>query len=144
MSFEQQRDGVAHCNCGALRRAARRATNFYDAKLAPTGLRLTQFSMLALVYEAAGALTVNEMAARLDLDRTTTGKNLRPLERDGLIQVAPCPTDRRSHQITLTDAGRERLRAGTALWREAQRAFEAANGGAAALRKTLDGLSIPA
>ncbi|TWB31891.1 MarR family winged helix-turn-helix transcriptional regulator [Nitrospirillum bahiense] len=144
MSFDQQRDGVAHCNCGALRRAARRMTNFYDAKLAPTGLRITQFSMLAMVYEA-GTLSVNEMAARLDLDRTTTGKNLRPLEREGLIQTTPCPTDRRSHEITLTDKGREALRAGTPLWREAQREFEAANGGdqAAALRQTLGGLSIP-
>ncbi|MDE1146052.1 MAG: MarR family transcriptional regulator [Azospirillaceae bacterium] len=134
-------DGVAACNCAALRRAARRITNAYDAKLAPTGLRMTQFCLLALVYEA-GTLSVNEMAARLDLDRTTTGKNLRPLERDGLLRVAPAPQDRRSHEITLTDQGRAALREASILWREAQREFEAANGPpqAAALRNTLAGL----
>ena len=35
------------CNCQALRQAARRLTQFYDHALAPAGLRVTQFPILA-------------------------------------------------------------------------------------------------
>ena len=70
MPFEQ-------CNCMALRRASRRITNFYDSKLAPTGLRVTQYAILALLREHGG-VSVNSLARYLDLDRTTMGK-VRPI-----------------------------------------------------------------
>jgi DNA-binding MarR family transcriptional regulator len=101
-------------------------SQFYDAKLAPSGLRVTQYAILALLRE--GELTVNELAHRLDLDRTTTGKNLRPLERDRLVAVAAAPEDRRRRTIALTPRGVAALRDAAPLWRAAQREFERLNG----------------
>src|ERR1700759_4208485 len=92
------------CNCMALRKAARRISNFYDGELAPSGLRATQFSIL-LFLQRAGEASVNALAERLALDRTTAGKNLRPLEQAGFIAVAPSRQDRRRRVVRLTTAG---------------------------------------
>ena len=74
------------CNCFAVRSAARHVTQLYDQLLAPVGLRVTQFSILAKL-ERKGPLTINVLADDLVMDRTTLGRNIRPLERDGLISV---------------------------------------------------------
>ena len=93
------------CNCQLLRKAARRISNYYDSELAPSGLRGTQFSILALVNRE-GEVSVNSLAERLELDRTTAGKNLRPLQAAMLIRIAPSKNDRRARAITLTKRGR--------------------------------------
>jgi DNA-binding MarR family transcriptional regulator len=133
--------GIEQCNCMVLRRASRRISHFYDSKLAPTGLRTTQFALLALLGEQGG-VSVNNLAERLDLDRTTMGKNLRPLERLKYVKITPSPTDGRSRTITLTNAGGAALKAARRLWRRAQADFETANGSTAvgALRATLTNL----
>jgi DNA-binding MarR family transcriptional regulator len=115
----------------------------YDAKLAGSGLRTTQFAILALLHDLE-VLSVNELAGRLDLDRTTTGKNLRPLEQAGLIKTAPSPQDRRSRETTLTAKGRGALKIAAPMWQEAQREFEALNGrdNSAELRATLMGIKV--
>jgi len=118
---------IENCHCMALRRAARRISDMYDDMLAPTGLRATQFVILATLGASDG-LSVKELADKLDLDRTTTGKNLRPLERDGLVAVRVSEADRRTRAIALTTAGRRKLGAAVPLWSEAQRKYEAANG----------------
>ena len=118
---------IGDCHCMALRRAARRISDMYDATLAPMGLRGTQFSILATL-SASDGLSVNELADKLDLDRTTTGKNLRPLERDGLVAVRVSDTDGRSRAIALTAAGRRRLGTALPLWTQAQARYEATNG----------------
>ena len=119
--------GIEQCNCMALRRAARRISQKYDDALAPAGLRATQFAILAMLRDAQG-WNVQDLADQLDLDRTTTGKNLRPLERDGLVALKVSEADRRSRTILLTDAGRKTLAAALPLWLEAQRRFEEQNG----------------
>ena len=43
------------------------------------------------------------------LDRTTLGRNILPLERDGLIRVAPAASDRRAKDLRLTKAGEKRF-----------------------------------
>jgi len=73
-------------------------------------------------------MTINALADELVMDRTTLGRNILPLERDGLISVAPGRTDRRSRELQLTDAGIERLQAARSGWSEAQTHFAAAFG----------------
>lgn len=115
------------CNCLALRQAARHVTQFYDQFLASAGLRTTQFSILARLRRL-GSTTINALAAELVMDRTTLGRNLQPLEREGLVAVVKGRADRRSREIRLTDAGAERLRAAVEGWVKAQAGFEAAFG----------------
>jgi DNA-binding MarR family transcriptional regulator len=115
------------CTCLALRQAARHVSQSYDALLAPSGLRTTQFSILAKLKQH-GALTINALAALLVMDRTTLGRNILPLERDGLIAIAPGRADRRSKQLVLTPAGTARLRTAGKLWSAAQNQFASAFG----------------
>ncbi len=114
----------AGCNCLALRQAARHVTQIYDQFLAPSGLRATQYSILARL-QRKGPMTINALAAELVMDRTTLGRNILPLERDGLIAVGPGRSDRRSRELRLTEAGTVRLRAALRAWQEAQAQFEA-------------------
>jgi DNA-binding MarR family transcriptional regulator len=126
------------CNCLALRQASRHVTQFYDQLLASSGLRTTQFSIL-IRLKRAGPMTINALAKALVMDRTTLGRNILPLEREGLIDVVPGRADRRSKVLRLTKAGAARLRAARTGWTQAQTRFEAAFGGrrAAGLRALL-------
>src|SRR5213075_3104082 len=100
---------IQQCNCLALRQAARHISQFYDQHLASTGLRTTQFSILAKLSRL-GPMTINSLARELVMDRTTLGRTMLPLERDGLIVINDGTLDRRSKQLHLTRAGVERLR----------------------------------
>jgi len=111
------------CNCLALRQAARHVTQFYDQYLAATGLRTTQFSILAKL-QGLGPMTINALARELVMDRTTLGRTMLPLERDGLIAIRDGILDRRSKELAVTKAGAERLRRAAKLWVEAQKEFE--------------------
>jgi DNA-binding MarR family transcriptional regulator len=119
--------GPEDCNCLAVRQAARHITQFYDQWLAPAGLRTTQFSILAKLRRT-GPMTINALAAEMVMDRTTLGRNILPLERDGLIAVAQGRHDRRSKELRITEAGEASFREGLKGWRDAQRRFETAFG----------------
>lgn len=125
------------CNCFAIRSAARQTSQLYDRHLAPSGLRTTQFSVLANLRHN-GPLAINELANVMAMDRTTMGRALRPLEREGLVIIGP-GRDGRTRALNLTEAGRDRLREAAPLWRAAQEAFETRYGAreAEALRGAL-------
>jgi DNA-binding MarR family transcriptional regulator len=117
----------AGCNCLALRQAARHVSRFYDQFLSASGLRATQYSILARL-QRKGPMSINALAAELVMDRTTLGRNILPLQRDELISVRPGRIDRRSKELQLTKAGVARFRAASEGWRQAQGRFEAAFG----------------
>jgi DNA-binding MarR family transcriptional regulator len=129
-----------HCNCLALRQAARQVTQLYDRHLAREGLRTTQYSILSKLNRL-GPLSINELAAQMVMDRTTTGRAVRPLEREKLVRIE-AGDDGRTRVVALTSAGEARLKAAVARWRDAQREFEASYGGteAARLRTILAGV----
>ena len=111
------------CNCFAVRSAARHVTQFYDQHLASSGLRTTQFSILSKL-KRNGPLTINRLAEDMAMDRTTLGRNILPLERDGLIRIEPVANDRRAKELHLTAAGAKRHQAALKAWAEAQGRFE--------------------
>ena len=115
------------CNCTALRKASRRISQLYDAALAPSGIKATQRAILAEVGRSDAA-TVGELAGALIMDSGALAHTLKPLEREGLVDIAIDPADRRSRLITLTRHGRAKLAETDALWENAQKAFEAAFG----------------
>jgi DNA-binding MarR family transcriptional regulator len=127
------------CNCLAVRQAARYITQFYDQYLVTAaGLRTTQFGILAKL-KRQGPTSINALAAQLVMDRTTLGRNVRPLQRDGLIVIEADPADRRSRVLRLTRAGETRFERARRAWAVAQRRFEGAYGGkqASELRRRL-------
>jgi DNA-binding MarR family transcriptional regulator len=121
----------AGCNCLALRQAARHVSQFYDQFLTGSGIRATQYSILARLQRKGpkGSMSINALAAELVMNRTTLGRNILPLQRDGLIAIRAGRIDRRSKELQLTKTGAARLRAATEGWRQAQARFEAAFGG---------------
>ncbi len=128
------------CNCTALRKATRRVSQLYDSALEPCGLRTTQRSILIHVARAGDPPPLGELAEALVMDRGALTHNLKPLERDGLVEINVDPDDRRNRLIALTAAGRKKLAESEALWKRAQDGFEAAFGAAksASLRKALE------
>ena len=84
-----------------------------------TGLRITQYSILANL-DRLKSLSITELANVMVIDRTTLTRNLRPLQRDGLVALSDGP-DKRSRALTLTDEGRERLKTARPLWRKTER-----------------------
>jgi DNA-binding MarR family transcriptional regulator len=135
--------GIDQCNCFAVRKAARRISRMYDAYLQPTGLRVTQFLLLAALGELRSA-PVNGLAERLDIERTAMGKMVGFLERDGFVRIEPSPTDGRSRIAKLTPEGRALHDTAAVLWNEAQRQFSEQNGvkNVGALRKGLSEMKV--
>lgn len=111
------------CNCFAVRSAARHVTQLYDQYLAPVGLRTTQFSILVRL-KRRGKLTINALASEMVMDRSTLGRNIQPLERDGLIAIESDPSDLRAKVLRLTRDGEKRLEAARKAWSQAQTYFE--------------------
>ena len=111
------------CNCRAVRQAARRVTQFYDQIMAPTGLRTTQFSILAKL-QRVGPLTINALASQMVMDRTTLGRTIQPLVRQGLVAIVKSDADRRSKGLYLTHEGAGQLREAVKQWIRAQDRFE--------------------
>jgi DNA-binding MarR family transcriptional regulator len=126
------------CNCLAIRQAARHVSQFYDQLFAPIGLRATQYAILSRLRRD-GPMTINALAAALVMDRTTLGRNILPLQRDGLIEVVASPDDRRRRELRLTEIGQARHTAGIERWSFAQERFDTVFGGdrAATLRGLL-------
>lgn len=118
------------CHCNAIRQGARLVTQYYDRHLAPAGLRTSQYSVL-MGLARLGPIAIAAFADAMAMDRTTMGRALKPLERDGLLAVGPGP-DGRTRALNLTEAGRQRLAEAEPLWRVAQGGFEARYGAAAA------------
>jgi len=133
---------AGRCNCTSLRKATRRVSQLYDVVLAPSGLRSTQLSLLFHIARA-GTPTVGELAGSLALDRSALAHNLKPLERDGLVQVVVDKNDKRSRLAILTEDGHAKLVESLPLWERAQECFEMLFGGkkAKALRASLEFLA---
>jgi DNA-binding MarR family transcriptional regulator len=109
------------CACSQLRRATRAVSSFYDEHMAPAGLTITQYALLVSIARP-GAIARTQLAAALGMERTTLTRNLKPLERDGLVAESP-GDDRRQHLLSLTASGRRRLAKGFQCWTRAQQAF---------------------
>jgi DNA-binding MarR family transcriptional regulator len=112
------------CFSTAVRKASRRLTQLYDDALAPSGLRSTQFSIIAeLAMRSGSPPTLAELAEAMVSDRSSLGHALRPLVRDGYVALRRGQTDRRTQRIVLTDRGHKKFREALAHWRMAQEAF---------------------
>src|ERR1700739_3578166 len=111
------------CNCGALRQAARRVTKLYDNALAPIGLGINQYSILARLNRV-GPSTIQNLARLLVMDRSTLGHLLRPLEKRGFVKLEVSKQDRRSRMVALTQTGAAVVTKARPRWAAAQRRFE--------------------
>ena len=101
-----------------VRRAARVVGNYYDVHLKSVGLKGTQFTLLNAIF-LNPSITITQLAELLLLNRTTLNRNLKPLERQGLVRTSP-GKDQRTRVLILTQEGRSILLRALPLWVEAQ------------------------
>lgn len=127
------------CTAMRVRKAARRVTQIYDSCLEPYDLTITQFGLLGRI-KALDGLSIGELAEKMLMDPTTLTRNLRPLQRRGLLVMAPDPRDRRSRCLHLTARGRDAFDDARAGWQQGQRRILQALGEkeTAALHAALD------
>ena len=104
--------------CNTLRMVTRAVTQLYDDVLRPSGLRVTQFSILATIGRI-GEANLKQLEDTLAIDQTTLTRSLNLLERDGVIERASHP-DARIRAMKLTSKGRRALEAARPLWARAQ------------------------
>ncbi len=101
------------------RALARRLTRFFEHRMAAAGLGFAQFTLLAHLAAAADD-TIGALAERVDLDPSTLSRNLRSLERAGLVEIAMVEGDLRRRAVWLTEEGARRLARAVAAWRSAR------------------------
>ena len=133
-----------HCSNTAIRRAARQLGQLYDDCLEGTGLKGTQFSLLTQIA-ADGEPALKRLAEAMVMDLSALGHTLKPLIRDGYIELVPDPEDRRVKRARLTDLGRRTQQSLMTNWHDAQSRFERVFGKekSEAMRKALAIVSSP-
>ena len=115
------------CLCIELRGAAQQLTRVYDAALEGTGINVTQLSLLSSIH-GLDSPTLRALATHTGLDRSTLGRNVRVLERMGLVRIEP-GADARTRTLSLTAKGRHALGGAAPRWFAIQRELVEALGG---------------
>lgn len=109
---------AGQCTCQKLREATRKISRRYDEALKPAGIKGSQFTMLAVISRS-GVNTMTDLADILGMERTTLIRNLKPLARDGLVEVS-AEGYRRSRSAGITDKGIAVLETAVPIWRATQ------------------------
>src|SRR5580700_4591541 len=107
------------CVCTAARRRSRELTRLFEKAMRGSGVRGTQFTLLATLVQT-GPIATTRLADFQGLERTTLTRNLGPLVRVGE------GGDRRIRNVTITPAGEEVARRAFPFWKKAQDAALAA------------------
>ncbi len=111
---ENAHEVVDQCLAARSRRLARGITRIYDDHLRPTGLRVSQLTVLVAV--ASGTKRPIDIAQRLDMDKSTVTRTLQVMEANGWL--------RRDHgaggqSLHLTSTGVELVSSAMPAWRAA-------------------------
>ena len=133
------------CIGHAVRRVARALSRRYEEALRPLDLTTGQFSILAALARPHG-VRLTRLALDLGMDRTTLSRDIKPLEKRGLVETGKDPEDARARLVTLSGPGRNLLAKATPLWQQAQAGSLERIGGPEAweeARALLDKLSPP-
>jgi DNA-binding MarR family transcriptional regulator len=107
------------CMCYNLRKTSRAITQFYDKMLEPSGIPITQFSLLVGI-SISKSPTITKLANEMIVDRTTLTRNLGILQRQGIVEIIESGNDKRIKNIIITNKGKEVLLKALPLWEKAQ------------------------
>lgn len=110
------------CHCARLRHVTRKVSAIYDAALAELGINTAQFSLLRTV-SMRGPVSLTELGALTGLDRSTMGRNIAVLERQGLVATAK-GKDKRESVARLSEQGEQTLEKAEPLWAQCQAEME--------------------
>lgn len=108
----------ATCMGFHVRRASRIMAQKYDAAFRPVGLAQTQFTLLVAIH-LLEPVPITQLAQELLTDQTTITRNIKLLEKRGLVTSDP-GDDRRIKLSSLTVEGQAALEQALPLWEQAQ------------------------
>lgn len=114
---------MSDCYCATLRAATRKISANYDDALAPAGINVGQYSLLRCVQRRS-PVSLTDIGHDLKLDRTTISRNVKVLQKDGLIKMVRGEADRREALVALSEKGEACLTIAVPLWNECQQAME--------------------
>ncbi|MGY2147480.1 MarR family winged helix-turn-helix transcriptional regulator [Pseudomonas azotoformans] len=132
------------CTNTSLRLAARRLSQLYDEALAPLNLKATQLGLIVeidtLMVAGPQGPTLQELASRLAIQLSALTHAVRPLVRDGIVELHQDVRDRRTKHVVLTSLGKTRFSEGLVHWAAVNERVEAVLGpaSAASLRALAD------
>ncbi|WP_038363010.1 MarR family transcriptional regulator [Bosea sp. UNC402CLCol] len=104
----------SRCYCTVLRTVTRRVAGVYDRALAPLGINIAQYSLMRNI-ERNAPLTLTQLARLTELDRSTIGRNVRVLQRMGLVELGR-GDDQREAMVELSERGQALLNEAGPLW----------------------------
>ena len=120
--LSHMKENIETCLAQRLRRADRVLSQFYNEYLASVGLKVTQFSLLRAL-DIIGKTTASELQEKLIMEQATVSRGIKPLIRDGYIQVAE-GSNKREKALSLTPAGKTLFKQALIPWQQAQNAFK--------------------
>lgn len=103
------------CLCLHVQRAARALARRFDDALRPVGLTNGQFSLMMSLNRPAPP-PMKPVAELLAMDQTTLTAALKPLRRQGWVEIVVNPDDRRERLLQLTAEGKAALAAAVPIW----------------------------
>lgn len=101
-------------------------TRYYDAMLRPSGLHVSQFTLLQAL-DKVPEISQKQLAELLEIDSTTLTRTLAPLRRKGWLH-SEAGSDRREVRLSLTAAGEREYKRALPHWQSAQKGLEQALG----------------
>ena len=114
------------CTNFKLRQITRTISRRYDAAVAASGLKTTQYSLLSHIGSME-PVRPSDLAAKMNLEVSTLSRNLQPLIAQGWVTLGPGP-DARTRLVALTDTGRAKRAEAQRLWKQAQLSLNEALG----------------
>lgn len=116
-------DMSSPCYCKKLRDFTRKVTAIYDAELGACGINIAQYSLMRMVINN-NPVTLTQLGDIAGLDRSTIGRNVTVLSRQGWLQVDRDGTDKRQQQVSITPEGKSLIREAFPAWQRCQQIIE--------------------
>ncbi|HWZ31695.1 MAG TPA: MarR family winged helix-turn-helix transcriptional regulator [Bryobacteraceae bacterium] len=117
-SLEQCLAETHSCVAYNLRRSSRIISKIYEKEMRGAPIRGPQFSLM-IVIAKRGTETITGLARLIGADRTTLTRNLKQLERKGVVQIS-AGNNHRTKAVRLLPAGEKAVRASIQHWKKAQ------------------------
>ncbi len=112
------------CYCATLRTATRKISSLYDEALAPFGINIAQYALLRRI-ERLQPVSFTQLGHVADLDRSTVSRNVRVLEKSGLVSTGRGKDDQREAVVSLAAPGVATLERALPVWQACQARMEA-------------------
>ncbi|RZF56741.1 MarR family transcriptional regulator [Acinetobacter halotolerans] len=114
---------ILPCYSAKLRSASRRLGHRYNAALAEFGINITQFSLLSMIKRAE-PISLTSLAKKMELERSTVGRNVKVLAKMALVELTQGDKDQREVTLKLTQEGLQLLKAALPHWQKVQQEIE--------------------